>query len=108
VSRKRTMPGYHAPVTSWQERVADKIRSPADAAAVVRHRDRVFVGSGAVEPRLLVQALSNRSDLTDTEIVQIVTLGVAGYTEPRLGDCFIHVRDIDMLVVVSRASPARC
>jgi acyl-CoA hydrolase/GNAT superfamily N-acetyltransferase len=77
-------------VKSWQERFADKIRSPADAAAVVRHGDRVFVGSGAAEPQVLVQALSDRSDLTDTEIVHILTLGVAGYAEPRLGARFRH------------------
>ena len=61
----------------WQQRYADKIATAEQAVARVKHGDRVFIGSGAGEPQVLVEALSNRTDLTDTEIVHILTLGVA-------------------------------
>ncbi len=74
----------------WKERFRDKIATAERAVAVVRPGQRVFVGSGAGEPQTLVEALSAREDLTDTEIVHILTLGVATYAEPRLGNRFRH------------------
>ncbi len=58
--------------------------------AAVQSGHRVFIGSGAGEPQTLVRALSSRADLSDTEIVHILTLGVATYAEPRFGDRFRH------------------
>jgi acyl-CoA hydrolase/GNAT superfamily N-acetyltransferase len=77
-------------MTAWQQRYADKIATAEKAVARVKHGDRVFIGSGAGEPQVLVEALSNRTDLTDTEIVHILTLGVATYAEPRFGSRFRH------------------
>jgi acyl-CoA hydrolase/GNAT superfamily N-acetyltransferase len=74
----------------WQERFADRLVTAAEAVAGVRPGQRVFVGSGAGEPQTLVEALSERGDLSDTEIVHILTLGVATYAEPRLGNRFRH------------------
>ena len=74
----------------WQERYADKLVSASQAVARVQHGQRVFIGSGAGEPQALVDALSQREDLSDTEIVHILTLGVATYAEPRLGGRFRH------------------
>ncbi len=74
----------------WQERFSDKILSADAAVKAVQHGQRVFVGSGAGEPQSLVEALSAREDLADTEIVHILTLGVATYAEPRFGDRFRH------------------
>ncbi|MCP4250166.1 MAG: acetyl-CoA hydrolase/transferase family protein, partial [bacterium] len=75
---------------AWQERWAEKLVSAEEAVARVRHGQRVFVGSGAGEPQTLVEALSAREDLSDTEIVHILTLGVATYAEPRFGSRFRH------------------
>jgi len=75
---------------NWRQRYAEKMGTAEGAAALVRHGHRVFIGSGAGEPQLLVKELSSRSDLSDTEIVHILTLGVATYTEPRFGDRFRH------------------
>jgi len=74
----------------WKDRYADKVTTAEAAVAVVRHGQRVFVGSGAGEPQLLVEALSARADLSDTEIVHILTLGVATYAEQRFGSSFRH------------------
>lgn len=74
----------------WPQRYAEKVTSAELAVGRVRHGQRVFVGSGAGEPQSLVEALSSRTDLSDTEIVHILTLGVATYAEPRFGDRFRH------------------
>ncbi len=74
----------------WQEEYADKIVTADRAVASVQHGQRVFIGSGAGEPQALVEALSAREDLSDTEIVHILTLGVATYAEPRFGNRFRH------------------
>jgi acyl-CoA hydrolase/GNAT superfamily N-acetyltransferase len=75
---------------AWQESYSDKVVTAERAAAEVRAGQRVFIGSGAGEPQTLVDALSARDDLSDTEIVHILTLGVAAYAEPRFGRRFRH------------------
>ncbi len=74
----------------WQERFADKVATAEQAVRRVRPGQRVFVGSGAGEPQALVEALANCETLSDTEIVHILTLGIAPYAEPRLGQRFRH------------------
>ncbi len=75
---------------NWRSRYASKIATAEKAVATVGAGNRVFIGSGAGEPQTLVEALSAREDLTDTEIVHILTLGVATYAEPRFGSRFRH------------------
>ncbi|MGD8452711.1 MAG: GNAT family N-acetyltransferase [Phycisphaerae bacterium] len=77
-------------LAGWEKRYPEKIRSAAEAVSLVRPGQRVYVGSNAGEPQTLVEALSAREDLLDTEIVHILTLGVATYAEPRLGKRFRH------------------
>jgi acyl-CoA hydrolase/ribosomal protein S18 acetylase RimI-like enzyme len=74
----------------WQERYANKVKTAEQAVSIVRPGQRVFIGSGAAEPQTLVEALSAQPGLRDTEIVHILTLGVATYAEPKLGDHFRH------------------
>ncbi|RJP35428.1 MAG: GNAT family N-acetyltransferase [Phycisphaerales bacterium] len=76
--------------SGWIARYRDKVATAQEAVASIRPGQRVFIGSGAGEPQMLVEALSARSDLSDTEIVHILTLGVATYAEPRLGSRFRH------------------
>ncbi|MBI4160915.1 MAG: GNAT family N-acetyltransferase [Acidobacteria bacterium] len=75
----------------WRERYADKV-VPADRAlAGVRSGSHVFVGSGGAEPQRLVRALVDRApDLSDTEVLHVLTLGDAPYSEPRYQDHFRH------------------
>ncbi len=84
------MSGTFTESPAWQDQYAEKIVTADQAVASVRHGQRVFVGSGAGEPQSLVAALSAREDLSDTEIVHILTLGVATYAEPRFGNRFRH------------------
>jgi acyl-CoA hydrolase len=77
-------------LVSWTERYGDKIETPTQAVRRVRHGSRVFIGSGAGEPQSLVRALAARENLDDTEIVHIMTLGVAPYTAPAFDQRFRH------------------
>ena len=76
--------------THWTERYSDKVCTPEKAVASVRHGSRVFIGSGAGEPQSLVRALTGRPDLDDTELIHIMTLGIAPYTQPKFGSKFRH------------------
>jgi acyl-CoA hydrolase/RimJ/RimL family protein N-acetyltransferase len=50
---------------------------------------RVFIGSACGEPQALVRALvESGGGLADTELVQVLTLGVAPYTDPRYAETF--------------------
>jgi len=79
-----------APASSWKKRCADRVADARKAIQQIHPGDRVFVGSCAGEPQTLIEALTEREDLTDTEIVHILTLGAAPYTSPRYGDRFRH------------------
>ena len=75
----------------WKEKYKDKIASPEKAVSVVKPGDKMFIGSGAAEPQVLVRALVEKaSALADTKIFHIMTLGVAPYTEPKFTDQFRH------------------
>src|SRR3990170_8827399 len=74
----------------WRQRYADKVEPAVQAARRIRHGSRVFIGSGAGEPQSLVRALAARENLDDTEIVHIMTLGVAPYAEPKFDQRFRH------------------
>jgi len=76
---------------NWQQKYQSKVTTPAQAVKKIRSGQRVFIGSGAAEPQLLVQALADRGpELADTQITHILTLGVAPYTDPKLKDGFRH------------------
>jgi acyl-CoA hydrolase/GNAT superfamily N-acetyltransferase len=48
----------------------------------IRSGTRVFIGSGAAEPQHLVEALTARAaDLKDVEVLHLLTMGTAPYTE---------------------------
>jgi len=75
----------------WQEKHKSKVTDPEGAVSKVRSGQRVFIGSGAAEPQLLVKALAKRGpELADTQITHILTLGVAPYADPKLEDGFRH------------------
>jgi acyl-CoA hydrolase/RimJ/RimL family protein N-acetyltransferase len=73
----------------WQERYANKIVSAAAAIKKIKAGDRVFVGSACGEPQELVRALVRAGDgLSDTELIQVLTLGVAPYADPKYAASF--------------------
>lgn len=66
-----------------------RMTSASRAVASIRSGRRVFIGGGAAEPQTLVEALVSRAGrLADTEIVNVLTLGVALYTEEHFANHF--------------------
>ena len=75
----------------WQERYHDKLVDAATAVRQVARGSHVFVGSGCAEPQCLVAALAERApELSDTEILHILTLGVAPYAASKYRGRFRH------------------
>ena len=75
----------------WPQRYEEKVRNPGEAVDVIQSGDHIFIGSGAAEPQRLVEALVARANAVfGTEIVHIMTLGIAPYAEPKWGDNFRH------------------
>lgn len=76
--------------TSWKERFAARTVSAGQALACVKRGSRVFVGSGCAEPVLLVQALAERPDVADVEVLHIMTVGHAPYAQATQAGRFRH------------------
>ena len=75
----------------WQERYADKVCSAAQAISQIGPGRRIFIGSGAAEPALLVDALVRDSArFADNDVVHILTLGPAPYVAPEMAGRFRH------------------
>ena len=68
----------------WRERYADKVIVAEEAISKIRPGARVFIGSACGEPQALVRAMvEGGGRLADTELVQVLTLGVAPYADPK-------------------------
>ncbi|MGE3180304.1 MAG: GNAT family N-acetyltransferase [Phycisphaerae bacterium] len=65
-------------------------QSAAEAVLRVRNGNRVFVGANAGVPQSLVDALAERHDLEDVQIVHLLTFGKAKYVEPAFARRFRH------------------
>ncbi len=77
--------------TEWQRRHREKVASAEQAIGLVRAGQRILIGSGAAEPMRLVEALvTTGTHLADNEIVHLLTLGPAPYTEEKLSHRFRH------------------
>lgn len=75
----------------WKSTYDQRRGTAAHALAPICSGQRVFVGSNGAEPQTLVEALICNSDhLTHTEIVHILTLGMAPYSEARFEKQFRH------------------
>lgn len=75
--------------TDWRSKYASKLVTAEEAMKNIRRGNRVFVGSACGEPQALVRAMVEAgSHMADTEVVQILTLGVAPYTDPKFSANF--------------------
>ena len=74
---------------TWQEKYKGMVSTPEEAVAIVRPGQRVFVGTGGAQPLALVRALVARhSELADTQVIHMLTLGEAPYAFKDLTDYF--------------------
>lgn len=73
----------------WQSRYGDKLVTAAEAIQRIKPGDRVFLGSACGEPQALVRAMvESGGGLSDTELAQVLTLGVAPYADPKYATSF--------------------
>ena len=73
----------------WKEKYKYLLSTASLAVAQIRPGMRVFVGTGCAEPTVLVQALTDRAkDLTDVEIIHLLTFGDAPYADKKLSQHF--------------------
>ncbi len=76
---------------AWRKKYCEKLKSAEGAVSTLKNGDRIFIGSGASKPQKLIQALLRRGDeLLDTEIIHILTLGIAPYMDPKFEEKFRH------------------
>jgi len=76
---------------NWREKYASQITTSREAVSRIRAGQRIFVGTGCASPIQLIEALTARSsELADTEIVHLLTLGNAPYAHQSLAQNF-HV-----------------
>lgn len=74
---------------NWQEKYSAMISSAKESVRKIKHGQRVFIGTGCGEPVELVQALTDRAnELSDIEIVHLLTKGKAPYADKKYEDSF--------------------
>ena len=73
----------------WRTLCSNKIVSATEAIKTIQPGNRVFIGSACGEPQELVRAMTEYGDhLDDTEVVHVLTLGVAPYAQPQFASKF--------------------
>ena len=73
----------------WRDLCGAKLVTTAEALKAIRPGNRVFVGSACGEPQELVRAMTEFGDrLVDTEVIHVLTLGVAPYAESKYAPNF--------------------
>lgn len=79
----------HSYDPDWQEKYKVQITSAMEAVKRIRPGQRVFIGTGCAEPLELVQELAHRAaELSDTEIIHLLTFGNAPYAHRELTQFF--------------------
>ncbi|HUU46306.1 MAG TPA: 4-hydroxybutyrate CoA-transferase, partial [Acidobacteriota bacterium] len=76
---------------TWAEEYLRKVTTAVEAVRVIESGHRVYIHPGCAEPESLVEALVTRKDeLTDVELVHLLTMGTAPYVEPDMAGHFRH------------------
>jgi 4-hydroxybutyrate CoA-transferase len=76
---------------SWEIEYKKKLRTPDEALRSVQSGMRVYIQPGCAEPETLVEALLRRApEVTDVEIVHMMTMGAAPYVAPEMAGHFRH------------------
>jgi acyl-CoA hydrolase len=79
--------GSLSPLGSWRSGYQKKSMNAQRAIRLIRRGNRVFIGSGCGEPQHLVRALeSGVVQLADLEILHLLSLGKASYTDDTFRD----------------------
>ncbi|MDA1272845.1 MAG: GNAT family N-acetyltransferase [Verrucomicrobia bacterium] len=74
---------------TWKEKHQPMITTAEQAVGRIRPGQRIFIGTGCAEPLELVAALTKRArELSDVEIVHLLTFGDAPYAHRELAQYF--------------------
>jgi acyl-CoA hydrolase/GNAT superfamily N-acetyltransferase len=79
----------------WKKTYPEKFASEEVIFSHIRRGDHIFVTSGCGEPQYLITAMTNYIEshpkaFFDTEIIQVYSLGIAPYTDPKFKSNFRH------------------
>ncbi len=75
----------------WKSRYASKLSTRESALAQIPRGAKIFVGSACAEPQYLVDGLGRRSEnLGDSQILHILTLGIAPYADETMSSVLRH------------------
>ncbi|MHB8766959.1 MAG: GNAT family N-acetyltransferase [Deferrisomatales bacterium] len=75
----------------WKTRYAARVMDRAAALSLIQRGGKIFVGSACAEPQHLVEGLAQRAaTLADSEILHLLTLGIAPYADERFSQLFRH------------------
>jgi acyl-CoA hydrolase/GNAT superfamily N-acetyltransferase len=78
---------HEGQLSSWRADYQKKTMGAGKAMRLIRRGQRVFIGSGCGEPQHLVRALERvAAQLADLEILHLLSLGKASYTEDTFRD----------------------
>lgn len=76
---------------NWDALYRNKLCSAAEAVRVVESRQRIFATGNAAYPQALINALTERAgEVTDVEIIHLLSFGEAPYADPALARHFRH------------------
>ena len=76
---------------SWEMEYKKKLKTADEALQCVQSGMRVYIQPGCAEPETLVEALMRRGpELSDVEIVHMMTMGCAPYVAPEMAGHFRH------------------
>ena len=76
---------------SWEIDYKKKLRTSDEAMRAVQSGMRVYIQPGCAEPETLVEALLRRGpEVSDVEIVHMMTMGAAPYVAPEMAGHFRH------------------
>lgn len=75
----------------WKQRYASRVMTREAALSRIQRGAKIFVGSACGEPQYLVEGLADKGRrLADSEILHILTLGIAPYADEKLSKVFRH------------------
>jgi acyl-CoA hydrolase/GNAT superfamily N-acetyltransferase len=74
----------------WRTRFDERTVTAEQAVKRIRSGSSVFVGEGCGTPRVLLDALMGRAQVSDLEILHGMALGVVGSTDPVCAERFRH------------------
>lgn len=75
--------------SDWHKTWSEKLVPANVAIGHIRPGNRVFIGSACGEPQELVRALVESTAVADdTEVLNVLTMGVAPYTDPKYSNRF--------------------